>query len=58
MSAKDFELELEKIVRRANKLRAYLAGDATVKKVWRRAHKVRSYSVRGHFALVINTRKK
>lgn len=54
----DFEEELQRVVRRANRLRAAMSGDATVTEVPVKSVRVRAHTRRAHTRLVITTRKK
>lgn len=54
----DFEDELARIVRRAQRLRAAIAGEATITRVQVREVKVRAHTRRAHVRLVITARKK
>ena len=55
--SKEFELELTRILKRAERIKNLLAGDATVTRFWRKAHDVRAHKVGGHYVIRIGAKK-
>jgi hypothetical protein len=53
----DFEEELERVLRRAEKLKAAIKGSASIQRVDVKAHNVRAHSVRAHTRLLIKLPK-
>ncbi len=58
MSAREFEEELARIVRRANRLRAAIAGSADVRQVSVKSCKVAAHTRGAHTRTVITLRSK
>jgi hypothetical protein len=53
----NFEDELSRVLRRAERLRAAIKGSASVTTVQVKAHKVREHNVRAHARVIITMRK-
>ena len=54
----DFEQELERVLARADRLKAAIKGSASVKTVSVKAHNVRAHTVRAHERVIIVVPKK
>lgn len=54
----DFEAELARVVRRANRLRAAIAGEATITRVEVKRTEVRKHWRKAHVRLVITPKEK
>ncbi len=57
VEGKEFELELTRILKRAERIKNLLAGDATITRFWRKAHDVRAHKVGGHYVVRIGAKK-
>jgi hypothetical protein len=59
ISKKEFEAALQKVLRRAERLKAVLNGDAGVMRVWREGYKEKKIrEVNGHWMTIITTKKR
>jgi hypothetical protein len=58
LTQEDFRREVERILRRVERLKAALAGNATVERVWRKGYTERKRrTVRGHYMCLVKLSK-